>query len=153
RLCAGGTPLRQVQWQVYHLCTEPVLTTPARADDRNYPMQLPFHVEAFLQAILGVAYVGGGEGVMLGFSLGAFLPGLKLPGSPLWDHGHAVGTSIFSIVQGEPVRRSYRMLHEAAFSGSSEAFGFAYRCDAPDVERHMFMSVSRIVEGTSAVAV
>ena len=45
------------------------------------------------------------------------------------------------------------MLHEAAWSGRADAFGFAYRCDAPDVERHMFMSISRIGEGAKTLAV
>ncbi len=45
------------------------------------------------------------------------------------------------------------MLHEAAWTGSSGAFGFSYRCDSPDIERHMFMSISRITERTRTVAV
>src|SRR6185437_7817078 len=41
----------------------------------------------------------------------------------------------------------------AAWSGRFDTFGFTYRCDAPDVERSMFMSISRIVEGTDTAAV
>jgi hypothetical protein len=116
-------------------------------------MHLPFSVGALLQAISGIAYVADRDGIILGFSRGPFLPDLRIPGAPVSDGSQAIGASLFSIVQGEPVLRSYRMLHQAAWSGRSDAFGFAYRCDAPDVERHMFMSISRIIEGTSSVAV
>jgi hypothetical protein len=44
-------------------------------------------------------------------------------------------------------------MHDAACSGRFGTFGFAYRCDAPDIERNMFMSISRIVEGAETVAV
>lgn len=116
-------------------------------------MPLPFSVEALLEAISGIAYVADRDGIILGFSRGPFLPDARLAGEPMSGCGHAVGTSVFSIVQGEPVRQSYRMLHEAAWSGRADSFGFAYRCDAPDVERHMFMSISRIAEAADAEAV
>jgi hypothetical protein len=116
-------------------------------------MPLPFSVETLLQAIPGIAYVVDRGGVILGFSRGPFLPDVRFPGAAGADYSQAVGTSLFSIVQGEPVGRSYRMLHEAAWSGRSDAFGFGYRCDAPDVERHMFMSISRIGEGANTLAV
>jgi len=111
-------------------------------------MSLPFSVEALLRAISGIAYVVDREGIILGFSRGPFLPDPTAPETAMPDYSHAVGTSVFSIVHGEPVRRSYRVLHEAACSERSDAFGFAYRCDSPDVERHMFMSISRIQDGT-----
>jgi hypothetical protein len=116
-------------------------------------VSLPFSVEALLQAIPGIAYVVDRGGVILGFSRGPRLLDVKIPGAAGPDYSQSVGASLFSIVQGEPVCRSYRMLHEAAWSGRADAFGFAYRCDAPDVERHMFMSISRIGEGAKTLAV
>ena len=115
-------------------------------------MPPPFSAEALLEAISGVAYVVDCEGVIQGFSRGPFLPEMRRSGMAIENCKYARGTSIFSIIQGEAVRRSYRSLHEAAWSGRSDAFGFTYRCDAPDVERHMFMSISRIAEGASTVA-
>jgi hypothetical protein len=114
-------------------------------------MPLPFSTEALLDAIPGVAYVVDREGVILAFSRGPFMEDVRLPAAS--GYGHTIGSSLFSIVQGEQVQRSYRSMHEAACRGQFNTFGFAYRCDAPNVERNMFMSISRIVEGSEAVAV
>jgi len=116
-------------------------------------MQLPFSVEALIQAIPGIAYAVDREGVILAFSRGPFLEDVRLPGAAATGYRHAIGTSLFSIIRGEQVRRSYRLMHEAAWSGRSDAFGFSYRCDAPEVERNMFMSISRIAEGSGTAAV
>lgn len=116
-------------------------------------MRLPFSTESLLKAIPGVAYVVDRGGTILAFSRGPFMNDVRLPGAATSGYRHAIGTSLFSIVQGEEVQRSYRSIHEAACSGHFDTFGFTYRCDAPDVERHMFMSISRIVENAETAAV
>jgi hypothetical protein len=117
------------------------------------PMLLSFSKEALLQAIPGIAYVVGRDGTILAFSRGPFMEDVKLPGAATSGYRNAIGSSLFSIVQGDQVRQGYRSMHEAAWSGRFDTFGFAYRCDAPDVERNMFMSISRIAEGTITKAV
>lgn len=115
-------------------------------------MSLPFTREDLLQAISGVAYVVDRDGIILGFSRGPFLPergGLSSP----QHYDHAIGTSLFSIVQGDEVRNGYRVLHQAVCSGGGEALGFTYRCDAPDIERRMYMSLSRIAHASATTAV
>jgi hypothetical protein len=116
-------------------------------------MLLPFSKEALLQAIAGIAYVVDRDGIILALSRGPFMEDVRLPGAAASGYRHANGLSLFSIIQGDQVRQGYRSMHDAAWSGRFDAFGFAYRCDAPDVERNMFMSISRIAEGTITVAV
>lgn len=117
------------------------------------PMLLPFSKDALLQAIPGIAYVVDRDGIILALSRGPFMEDVRLPGAAASGYRHAKGLSLFSIIQGDQVRQGYRSMHDAAWSGRFDAFGFAYRCDAPDVERNMFMSISRIAEGTTTVAV
>ena len=114
---------------------------------------LPFSTEALLQAIPGIAYVVDRDGDILAFSRGPFMEDVKIPGGTASGYRHAIGSSLFSIIQGEQVRQSYRRMHKAVWFGRADAFGFAYRCDAPEVERNMFMSISRIAEGSETAAV
>jgi hypothetical protein len=116
-------------------------------------MQLPFSKEALLEAIPGIAYVVDRDGIIMGFSRGPFMEDVRIPGAATAGYRNAIGTSLFSIVRGERVRQSYRLMHDAAWTGRFDAFGFNYRCDAPEVERNMFMSISRIAEGSETAAV
>jgi hypothetical protein len=116
-------------------------------------LPLPFSARALLHAISGVAYAADRDGVIIGVSRGPFLPERNRPPTAPPDHSDMVGKSLFSIIRGEPVRQSYLTLHRSVWSGDTDAIGFAYRCDAPDIERHMFMSLSRISDGPAAIAV
>ncbi len=116
-------------------------------------MLLPFSTKALLTAVPGVTYVVDSGGIILAFSRGPFMEDVRLPGAPASGYRHNIGTSMFSIVQGEQVQQAYRSMHAAAWSGRFDTFGFTYRCDAPELERNMFMSISRIVEGTDTSAI
>lgn len=111
-------------------------------------MKHTFTAGALLEALAGIAYVVDREGAILGFSRGPFLPTLNGP----WDPAQAVGKSLFDIVQGEEVREAYRALHDAVWTGNRAAVGFTYRCDSPDTEREMFLSLSRVTDGPATVA-
>jgi hypothetical protein len=115
--------------------------------------RLPFSTEALLEAIPGIAYVVDRDGDILSFSRGPYMEDVKNPEGAASGYRHAIGTSLFSIIQGEQVRQSYRRMHKTVWFGGSDAFGFAYRCDAPEVERNMFMSISRIAKGSETAAV
>ena len=116
-------------------------------------MLLPFSTEALLDAIDGVAYAVDGNGIILGFSRGPFLPVEGDGVSRAWDSASVVGTSIYAQLHGAEVIESYHMLHAAVWSRGQPAIGFAFRCDAPDVERHMRMSLSLIRNGVTPAAV
>ncbi len=115
-------------------------------------MTLPFSVEALLEAIDGIAYAVDRDGIILGYSLGAWAAEDGGSSGP-WHPGHRVGTSLFSMMQGGEVKESYQLLHQAVWSGGSRTIGFEFRCDAPQVERHMRMSLSLIRNATTPVAI
>ena len=110
-------------------------------------MPLPFSANGLLDAIDGVAYTVDRAGTILGFSRGPFLPDVR------WDRAMAVGTNLFSAIQGDEVRSLWWMLHDAVWSRTRRSIGFDYRCDTPALERHMRMAISLIQDGTVPVAV
>jgi hypothetical protein len=116
-------------------------------------MTLPFSAEALLDAIDGIACVVDGEGLILGFSRG---PSLAAGGSGSlgpWDSGRTIGKNLFSMMRGTEVRESYQTLHRAVWSGDRLGVGFEYRCDTPETERRMRMSLSLIRDNATPVAV
>jgi hypothetical protein len=116
-------------------------------------MPVPFSAEDLLQAIDGIAYAVDGDGIILGFSRGPFLSaGGDAPGTA-WDSGNMVGRSLFDQLRGAEVIECYRRLHHAIWSRGHLAVGFEYRCDTPETERHMRMSLSLIRSGETPVAV
>ena len=112
---------------------------------------LPFGAGALLDAIEGVAYIVAADGTILGFSRGPFLSvgDTRTPWKP---HG-AVGRNLFGMLHGPEIAQAYRTLHDAVWSGGLSSFGFEYRCDEPSVERHMRMSLSRVIEAGRPIAV
>lgn len=106
---------------------------------------------ALLKAIAGVAYLVDGAGIIIGISDDAAAAGNQA------EEAEArlpyVGRSIFSMLHGEDVKASYQTLHHAVWSGKSGTYGFEYRCDAPDMERRMRMSVSLVSENGEPRAV
>ena len=104
-----------------------------------------------LKAIAGIAYLVDGEGIIMGISDEAAAPENQ-PGECAVCLPY-VGRSIFAMLHGEDVKASYQTLHQAVWSGKSAKYGFDYRCDAPDLERRMRMSVSLVSEGGEPLAV
>ena len=109
--------------------------------------------EAILDAVFGIAYAVDCDGVILGFSRGPFLPEERDVRPVPWDADIAIGTNIFAHIQGDDVRDCFRKLHDAVWNGRSTAVGFEYRCDAPEIERKMHMSLSLIRSGEAPYAV
>jgi hypothetical protein len=114
---------------------------------------LPFSAAALLASIEGVAYAVDKAGIILGFSRGPFLPEYDGHVVKPWDCNQAVGKCLFDLLQGDQVRNSYHTLHQAVWSGSRYSVGFEYRCDAPEIERCMRMSLSLITTGSKSKAV
>lgn len=106
---------------------------------------------ALLKAITGVAYLVDGEGTIIAISDEA------AESQDRAEEGAAppayVGKSIFAMLHGDDVKASYQTLHHAVWSGKAGKYGFDYRCDAPDMERRMRMSVSLVSEGGEPMAV
>lgn len=94
-----------------------------------------------LNTIGGVAYIvsTGGEILAIGERHWDSFANDNLPGG-LPSSG-LLGRNLFNFIKGEDVRDCYRALHATLISGGSRT-SFEYRCDAPDIERRMLMSIS-----------
>lgn len=103
--------------------------------------------------MFGIAYAVDGDGLILGFSRGPFLDDERDGGAVPWNCSDAVGTNLFAHVNGVEVRDSFRALHEAVWKGRRTAVGFEYRCDEPEIERRMHMSLSLIGDEHAPAAV
>ena len=57
------------------------------------------------------------------------------------------------MMHGHDVVSSYKTLHQAVWTGAMPTVEFLYRCDAPDMERHMHMSLSPVRDGDDIVAI
>jgi hypothetical protein len=71
------------------------------------------------------------------FALAGGAPGLG-------DPSRVVGRSLFAFIFGEEVRESYLRLHRVILSGRRARIAFPYRCDAPDLRRDMWMTVTPV---------
>lgn len=60
-----------------------------------------------------------------------------------------LGRNLFDFISGEDVREYYRSLHATLIDGGNQT-SFEYRCDAPEVERRMLMTVSFFEPDNSA---
>jgi hypothetical protein len=68
--------------------------------------------------------------------------------------GDAVaGSTLFDWMDGDEVRSLYRSLHAAMLTGTRSRVTFACRCDAPDVERGMRVSLGAVRDDDRVVAV
>ena len=112
----------------------------------------PISAGHFLEALDGVTYVTDTEGVvrLLGVTgwchFAAANDGLEL--TPV----AVLGMSLFDMIAGEEVRDAYRAMHDTVVGGVRPRVCFTFRCDAPDVERWMRMSIS-LVRGERDVGV
>ncbi len=109
--------------------------------------------EVIFDAIFGIAYAVDRDGTILRFSRGPFLEEERNGVLAPWEPEKAVGTNLFSHVHGDEVRDAFRALHDAVWKGRRQAVGFDYRCDAPDLERRMHMSLSLLRGAQAPVAV
>jgi len=80
------------------------------------------------------------------FALAAGAPGLA-------DPSRVVGRSLFAFILGDEVRESYLRLHRVILSGSRARIAFPYRCDAPDLRRDMWMTVTPVRSAGTPVGV
>jgi hypothetical protein len=55
-----------------------------------------------------------------------------------------IGTSVFAGIDGTDVREACERLHDSVCQRQRPVIAYEYRCDAPDVERRMRMSISPV---------
>ena len=75
-------------------------------------------------------------------------------GAPsLADPARVIGRSLFAFILGEEVRESYLRIHDLILSGRRARIAFPFRCDAPDLRRDMWMTVTPIRSGGEPVGI
>lgn len=109
--------------------------------------------EAILAALDGCAYLVNGTGKILAcggtqwqhFAAGNDAPGLTCSA--------VTGTCLFDAILGGEVRDACRALHRAVFAGRRPDMVYACRCDGPETERHMRMSMNPVSDRGHVVGV
>src|SRR4051812_27620474 len=99
----------------------------------------------------GVAYVANGAGIIIAHSRDAN----RSPGdaaAPL-EGPIAVGRSLYDSINGDVVLQTYRKLHEEVWQRRRASVSFFYRCDTPQAERLMRMSMTLLCHRGQAAGV
>ncbi|HEX8568490.1 MAG TPA: hypothetical protein VF699_00995 [Caulobacteraceae bacterium] len=109
-------------------------------------------VHHLLEALEGVTYVTDTDGVIRVLGLSAWCDFAAANDAPELAPIGVIGTSLFDMISGEDVRDAYRAMHQAVVTGARPRACFTFRCDSPDVERWMRMSIS-LVRGEGDVGV
>ncbi len=106
-----------------------------------------------LDALEGVSYLTAPDGTILAV------------GQPGWDDfaasarttrvqaGRVIGEMLFSFVSGAEVRQVQMALHDQVVSRAKSRVTFDYRCDGPDTERRMRMSLTPVLRDAKIVGV
>lgn len=101
-------------------------------------------MQRLLDAMDGVPYVVDGGGTIIAVGHSGWDLTAAQDSQPLPVTQSVIGKSLFDLMHGEAVCLGYRNMHAAVASGRHTNIVFEYRCDAPEIERHMRMSISRI---------
>ena len=113
-------------------------------------MVLSVGPQALLDAIDGVAYVVDRRGIIRAVGTQAWERFAAANSSPELTANRVIGTSLFAGVTGAVVRDVCQRLHGLVCLRRREMITYEYRCDAPDTERRMRMSI-RPVAGRRGV--
>ena len=104
-------------------------------------MQLDKTALQLLNTIGGVAYIVSTDGEILAIGERHWTEFANDNQSSELNSSDLLGRNLFDFISGDAVRDYYRAMHETIISGRSQT-SFEYRCDAPDVERRMLMTLS-----------
>jgi hypothetical protein len=110
------------------------------AQPRN-DMAMNESTQRLLDALMGVAYIVTVRGEILAVGERHWAEFANDSQSGDLKASALLGRNLFDYIKGDAVREYYRSLHATLISGGGRA-SFEYRCDAPDTERRMLMSVS-----------
>lgn len=116
-----------------------------------------------LHPLSGLDVLSGLEGVVYATDLNGRISLVAQPGweqfarengaEGIADARSIVGVDLLDLIAGPVVQRVYRTIHEDIVEGRRPQVVFTYRCDAPDLERHMRMAISGLSTGGRLVGV
>ncbi len=107
--------------------------------------------QALLDAIDGVAYVVDRRGIIRAIGTQAWERFATANGSPELTADRVIGTSLYAGILGATVRDVCHRLHTLVCMKRREMITYEYRCDAPDTERRMRMSIRPVVGRRGAI--
>jgi len=110
-------------------------------------------IGALLDALDGWAYLLDTHGIVVAVGASEWDAFSRDNGRPELAAGQVVGRDLFEQIAGAEVRAVYSQMHEALVSGRRREITFNYRCDAPDKERHMRLSMSAVSSAGATVAI
>lgn len=97
-----------------------------------------------LDALEGVTYLTDLDGVVRVIGRSSWNVFASANDTPELRPEVVVGAPLFDMIAGEEVREAYRAMHRAVVSGARPRACFNFRCDSPDAERWMRMSIGLI---------
>ncbi len=101
--------------------------------------------QALIDAMNGIVYIVDLEGNVLRHDEATWRAEAKKGAAPeLLEDAADQGLNLFAATNDEPTRNTYRAYHEILASGRVPVISFPYRCDAPDLERQLHMSISAL---------
>jgi hypothetical protein len=101
-------------------------------------------VEDWLDALDGVAYLVAPSGVILGVGRNGWARFALTVGGDSPSAIDVIGQSLFDMIADDEARSAFRAIHARVASLARSALTYEYRCDAPNLERLMRMSVSAL---------
>jgi hypothetical protein len=104
-----------------------------------------------LDAIDAVAYLTDARGIIRAIGAASWQRFASENGAPELTAASVIGTSLFASLNGASVRDACRRLHDSVCLGRRRAVTYEFRCDAPDTERRMRMSISLVNRRREAV--
>lgn len=106
-----------------------------------------------LDAIDGVAYVLAVDATILAVGRPSWMDFAAANGADGLTPEQVVGRPLFAMISGAEVEAAQRQLHRWVVSDASYEINYDYRCDGPEKERVMRMSIRPIQDRGSVVAV
>jgi hypothetical protein len=101
-------------------------------------------IEDWLSALDGVAFLVAPDGTIIGVGRKGWTAFAREVGGNSPSREEVVGRRLFDMIAGDEVKHAFAALHERAATLATQGLTYEYRCDAPDLERLMKMSISAL---------
>lgn len=101
-------------------------------------------VEDWLNAMDGVAYLVAPDGTIIAVGQKGWGDFARAVGGHSPTTAEVVRHSLFDLISGAEAKHAFKAVHKRVATLTTKALTYEYRCDAPDLERLMKMSISAL---------
>ena len=109
------------------------------------PQRWSNSADNLLNALSGLVYVTSRSGELLAFGRRNWDTFACENGGQDVVSDNLLGRNLFDFIQGDDVKAVYQSSHATLIEDDLAQISFEYRCDAPDLERRMLMSISTVI--------